>query len=126
MEFTNNSFPYCPDDCMHKNFMYCKKFNEECISFSENEITYQAPCFTCLEKDGYEPQVFTRGLVEKSDPVSIAYFHIPGFMHRDKTQKLIKLQQTYPSIFYPNRKIIEVYGAFAGAGVRPQSGCHLL
>ena len=106
-------YPTCPKDCIYSKLLFCDKYQEECVSFIENNERFYFPCLSCLNDEYYNtPNKIKEN--NSTQPVKQAYFHIPEPSLIYYIEKIFKIRQLYPFAFYENRQITEIYGTFAG------------
>ena len=115
MKFSEkNNYPIC-EGCKNEEILYCTKYKQECVSFSENGENYQICCSPCLAEDGYEIKEELNSLLAENDNYPIAKFHIPNLNILPHIKFLLEQKEKYPFAFYENREIVEMYDAFPGA-----------
>ena len=105
-------YPVCIG-CKYSALHYCNKFNKTCLSVALNGTRTNLICNDCLTNDSYEEGEF---IPEEKNTLDkkIGYFHLPGLSHFNEYVSLFKMRELYPEVFYENRQISEIYGAFAG------------
>lgn len=123
MKFVKN-YPVCKG-CVHSKLHYCAKYDELCPSVRLDGDRYQLICLECSKEDGYEFGVN----LQKPYTGLIACMHMPGPENLDIYRSLSDMRKYYPEAFYENRRMTEIYGAFAGAiwnGRTPDYGGYVL
>lgn len=106
-------YPVC-DNCKHSILLGCKKYDKECISMFFYPKRHQIPCLDCLDNDGFE-QIDITECNKVETEKRIGYFHLPGPENLEMFESLMAMNKEYPGLFYDNREIYEIYGAFPGA-----------
>lgn len=101
------------DGCKYSQFHFCTKFNEACPSVMFGAKQYQFICSACKQNDGYEFGILNTES-SSQEITTYAYMHMPGIRYFDLFKTFILKQKLHPEVFYPNRKISEVYGSFPG------------
>lgn len=118
-------FAICKN-CDFSTLNFCKKYNKECLSISIEGQREQLNCLDCLNNDSY---ISTKNKENKIENTNIGYFHVPNHYFLKIYAIYNFLLNKYPDAFYTNRKIIEIYGNFAGSlwnGRTPDYGQRLL
>lgn len=106
-----NGYPVC-NNCKYSTLHYCKKFNKECLSVFLSNQRCQLICLDCANNDSYEQ--FNNDENKILEPSKIGYFHLPGIENLELFMPLITMRKYYPEIFFEDRQISELYGAFPG------------
>ncbi len=111
MNFIEN-YPVC-DNCEYSKLLYCKKYDQECISVKLLNSSHNIPCPECLQQDSFVEKVQSNKAITKIQ--NKALFHIPDLSILDNIILLLEKKKQFPDAFFENREIIEIYDSFAGA-----------